>query len=406
MFGLNGARALAGVAVMLAVCHSAAATERASPDDSARFLAGMPPSAESPLVSLTRNPGWQRHAKWFNSAWDTLETRQLSKIRTWSQEHLKQERRALYYMFSGPDFLYANAFFPNASTYLMSGLEPVGAIPEISERTIRGLPRIQSSISSALRLSFFITKRMRENLQGGDLAGTLPILYVFIARAGKTISEVELVSLDQDGILHPADEADGRKVAPGVKIVFSSAGGPPQILYYFRSDVSDYGLKSSGFLKFAETLGMGDGLLKSASYLMHSSNFSGVRNFVLRHAQSVVQDDSGIPVRYFKQEAWTLRPFGRYLGPISIFAGRHQPDLMKLFKTGNPPPLPFGIGYRWQGHDSNLLLAIKKETAPPETAAVPISPPSEVEKVDTPEATEDPVRSPTDLDEAQADRPD
>lgn len=36
------------------------------------------------------------------------------------------------YMFSGPDFLYATSFFPNASTYVLAGLEPVGEIPDLT----------------------------------------------------------------------------------------------------------------------------------------------------------------------------------------------------------------------------------------------------------------------------------
>ena len=38
----------------------------------------------------------------------------------------------MLYMFSGPDFLYATSFFPNASTYVLAGLEPVGAVPELT----------------------------------------------------------------------------------------------------------------------------------------------------------------------------------------------------------------------------------------------------------------------------------
>ncbi len=163
----------------------------------------MQPSAGSPLAALTRNPGWQRHSKWFDSNWDALEKRQLSKVRAWSERNLKDRQNTLYYMFSGPDFLYANAFYPSANTYLMSGLEPVGAVPNASERTIGSLPRIQQSIGTSLRLSFFITQHMRNQLTGGDLAGTLPILYVYIARSGKTIRDVSLVNLDRDGNRSP-----------------------------------------------------------------------------------------------------------------------------------------------------------------------------------------------------------
>ena len=63
-------------------------------------------------------------------------------MRAWSERHLKDRQNTLYYMFSGPDFLYADAFFPSAQPYLLSGLEPVGAIPNATERTIGSLPRI------------------------------------------------------------------------------------------------------------------------------------------------------------------------------------------------------------------------------------------------------------------------
>jgi hypothetical protein len=356
--------ALVAGAVIVAGAQGAASAQGASPDDVARFLAGVQPSAGSPLTALTRNPGWQRHARWFESNWDALEKRQLSKIRAWSERHLKDRQNTLYYMFSGPDFLYANAFFPSANTYLMSGLEPVGAVPNASERTIGSLPRIQQSIGTSLRFSFFITQNMRNQLTGGDLAGTLPILYVYIARSGKTIREVSLVSLDRDGKLHPA-MGEARGMVPGVKIVLASGNGPAQTLYYFRTDVSNGGVSNSGFLKFAATLGSGNSLLKSASYLMHSGNFTQVRDFVLQHSQSIVQDDSGIPLAALRPDVWSFHPFGAYLGPIAVFPGRGQPRLGELFSKARAPPLDFGIGYRHRGHDSNLLLAVRREPLKP-----------------------------------------
>src|SRR5262245_2922343 len=352
--------ALVAGAVIVAGMQGFAFAQSASPDDVAKFLAGMQPSAGSPIAPLTRSQGWQRHAKWFESNWDTLDRRQLSRIRAWSERHLKDRKNTLYYMFSGPDFLYANAFYPEANTYLMSGLEPVGAVPIVNERTIGSLPRIQQSIATSLRLSFFITNHMRSQLSGGDLSGTLPILYVYIARSGKTIREVSLVNLDRDGNLHPG-RGEARGMQPGVKIVLQTGSGPEQTIYYFRTDVSNGGMKASGFLRFAATLGNGNGLLKSASYLMHSGNFTQVRDFVLNHSQNIVQDDSGIPLASFRPDVWNFQPFGAYLGPIGIFPGRSQPRLGELFRKAKAPPLDFGIGYRHRVHDSNLLLAVRKE---------------------------------------------
>jgi hypothetical protein len=387
MSRLSKFAALVASAVFVAIVHTAALAQGASPDDIARFLAGMQPSAGSPLAALTRHPGWQRHSKWFESNWATLEKRQLTKVRAWSERHLKDRQQPLFYMFSGPDFLYANAFFSTASTYLMSGLEPVGAIPTATERTVSSLPRIQQSIGTSLQFSFFITQQMRNQLSGGDLAGTLPILYVYIARSGKTIREVSLVNLDRDGKLHPA-MGEVRGMSPGVKIVLGAGSGPAQTLYYFRTDLSNGGVNNSGFLEFAATLGNGNALIKSASYLLHSGNFSKVRDFILEHSQSVVQDDSGIPLAAFRPDVWNFHPFGAYLGPIAVFPGRGQPRLGELFRRAKAPPLDFGIGYRHRGHDSNLLLAVRKEPLTFNTPqAAPPVPPGLIPPASIPSAT-------------------
>ena len=121
------------VAVALAVMAAALSSARAAEvtyDDAARFLAGMQPSADSPLEPLTRDPSWQHHAKFFDGAFAQLEQRQLSKIRSWSDVNLAAPRPTMFYFFSGPDFLYANSFFPNATTIVMAGLEPPGPVPD------------------------------------------------------------------------------------------------------------------------------------------------------------------------------------------------------------------------------------------------------------------------------------
>jgi hypothetical protein len=348
------------------VVAASGAMAGATPDDTARLLAGMPIPAASPLASFTQDGSWQRHAKRFDSSWSGLETQQLSKIRSWSKEHIAQRQPVVYYMFSGPDYLYADAFFPDAATYVLCGLEPVGAVPNV-EGLSRGqlageVGRLQNSLNSVLSYSFFITKKMKRELHGGRLTGTLPILYVFLARAGKTIDEVSLITLDADGNEHPAGEGKDRGKngvkAEGAKIVFSGADGKKRTLYYFSTDVSDGGFDRSGFEAFCAKLGRGDSLLKSASYLMHSGNFSKVRDFVLEHSDAIVQDDSGIPLHYFKQDDWRLYPFGNYLGPISIFPRNYQRDLGALYRKEHAAPLDFGIGYRWRPRQSNLLLAL------------------------------------------------
>jgi hypothetical protein len=340
------------------------AAEHASANDTARFLAGMPPAPDSPLAPLTKDSSWQQHARTFDGAFERLEQRQLSRIRAWSASNLGSAPPTVYYMFSGPDFLYANAFYPNAKTYVLCALEPVGTVPDLT--TLRGsvggsLAQLRFSLSSILSYSFFITHRMKSELRVGRVNGTLPILYVFLARSGKTIREVTPVRIDDEGAVQPDVEGlrgVNSNAARGVKIVFAGDDGEARTLYYFSTNIADDGVRNSKFLKFAESLAPGGGLIKSASYLPHSGGFTKIRDFLLTNASMMVQDDSGIPLRYYDRKKWDLQPFGHYLGPIGVFPGRYQSEYAVLFR--NSRPIDFGVGYRWRPGETNLLLAIKK----------------------------------------------
>ncbi|MEZ5821608.1 MAG: hypothetical protein R3D82_12465 [Xanthobacteraceae bacterium] len=333
----------------------------ATPDDTAKFLAGMQPSADSPLMPLTKEPSWQRHARFFDNAFGQLEQRQLSKIRAWSNTNLAAPKPTMFYMFSGPDFLYANTFYPKATTYVLSALEPPGQVPDLT-RLSRGslgaaLYNVEHSLGSILSFSFFITKQMKTDLRAGQISGTLPILYVFLARSGKTIKSVTPVTLDAEGQVQIGAEKPAANAPRGARIVFTGPDGVEKTLYYFSTDLSNGGVKSSGFLKFCSTLAPGNSLIKSASYLLHSGNFTTVRDYILANSATVIQDDSGIPLHYYGARQWRFFPFGRYLGPIGEFPGRYQQSYAELFRRAQP--INFGIGYRWRTNESNLLLAVK-----------------------------------------------
>ena len=361
------------LAIACAVTLPASADERASPNDVARILAGLDVPATSPIAPLMRERSWQAHAKVFDSAWKRLDDRQLTRIRDWSQANLTSRRPVMFYMFSGPDFLYANAMFSGASTYVLAGLEPVGRVPELTPTVRRSLPHtlssLRGSMNSIMNYSFFKTKDMRVQFTSSSLQGTLPVLYVFLTRSGMTIHEVELLNLGTDGAVTPV--AAGAQTGSAVKISFSSgADTPRQTLYYFQTDLSNHGIKTSGFLTFSEQLGVGDSFVKSASYLMHSDNFSTIREFILARSQTMVQDDSGVPLRFFKTDDWDLKPYGRYLGPIALFANQNQPQLGALFRK-SAQRIDFGIGYRWRPQESNLLMAVKKNQTAVQDVATP-----------------------------------
>ena len=332
--------------------------------DAARFLAGLPVAENSSLAGLTHTAHWQAHAAAMNSAFATLDRRQLSNIRIWRSDFLapvSAASKTCVYYFGGPDFLYADAFFPDCTTYIQVGLESVNSMPDLLtvqpaalEST---LENIQISLNTILQFSFFKTKDMREDFGRGQLQGVVPILFVFLARTGKVIESVEYVSLDRGGQLTKAGSAPH-----GVKIAFlDPANGIEKVLYFFSTDLSNDGLKSNpAVLRFTEQQGQANCFLKAASYLMHEGHFDTVRSFLLSDSLTIVEDDSGIPVKYLAPDKWTLRFFGSYTAPINLFKQYYQPELRQLYETSSPKTLTFSFGYQWNRHNSSLILAVRK----------------------------------------------
>ena len=289
----------------------------------------------------------------------------------------------MFYMFSGPDFLYADAFYSKATTYVLSALEPPGSVPDLTKLPRGGvgaaLYDVEHSMGSILSFSFFITKQMKVDLRAGQLSGTLPILYVFLARSGKTIREVSPVALDDKGggVLSPA-KIPGKNATHGVRIVFAGSDGEERRCIISRPIFPIPASGQRGFLKFCETLAPGNSLIKSASYLLHSGNFTTVRDFLLANSATIIQDDSGIPLADYSPRKWRFFPFGRYAGPIDEFPGRYQANYAELFRRAQP--MDFGIGYRWRSHESNLLLSVRLASDDPggadATAAAPSAEPA------------------------------
>ena len=339
------------IGFFLIIARQALAQNGTMIDETARFLAGLP--VTGPLEPLTHDPAWQEHAAAMDEAWKRKEQLQVGPIREWMLANAGDYYRSsntMYYMFSGPDFLYANLFFPNANTYILAGLESIGQVPDLTRmppEMLRGeLAALRGSMNSILKFQYFITKDMRAELGRGEVSrggidGTLPILYVFLARLGYTVMQSERVA-------SPAE---------GVRIKFAEGDRPPQTLYYFKTDLAG---GNSNFLRWCAARGPGLSLLKAASFLLHGDGFSGVRNLLLERSLVIVQDDSGIPLRAFPKN-WKINCYGRYVPHKEEFEKYYQPDLAALYAQGPPPtPLGFAFGYHWQKEDGILMVATRE----------------------------------------------
>jgi hypothetical protein len=375
-------RARAAAAALLALGSVVAACAQPAPpsaprtpplaaaDQVARFLAGLPVDAASPLAALEQTPEWKDHARRLDEDWNRLAER-LGKMSAWSAAEfpptLARDANVLYF-FGGPDFVSAQALFPDAKAYLLCGLEPVGEVapPERLKPAalVRSLDNLRSSLRSEVMANFFRTDEMAHDLRVTEVKGVLPILYLFLARGSAHLEAVQRVEIDAAGTLREvtAGQSPGGGTA-GVRIRFRREGHEAaQDLYYFRVDLGNEALrKNPGFLAFARTLAPANAFLKAASFILHNKLFSDARTFLLENSAAVLQDDSGIPFHAFPRSAWEFSCYGRYLKPKPPFQKAYQTDLATAFATRPPGPLSFTVGYR-KPSESNLLLAVKKSS--------------------------------------------
>jgi len=354
----------ASIALGSSLSISVALAGGAHQNDIARYLAGLAPDTQSSTHAITQEPAWTLHAEQMSAAWERLERRQLQPVRAWSAANLSPGSPTLLYMFSGPDYLYARNFFPEARTYLLAGLEPPGRMVRpgtlSAEDRQRGLENLRESLRSILDASFFITADMLKDLQGHAFSGVMPLLYIFLARSGMEITAVRHVGLNADGSLTTLP-APARVRPNGIEISFHDREkATERKLFYFSIDLSNVGLSDGAFIKFVEGLGQSDAFFKSASYLPHAENFMRIRSTVMQQSVRILQDDTGVPLAGYDPNVWDVTPFGRYTRPIQMFDYMHQPALTQLFEKGSPAPLNFRLGYGYGIDTTGILRATRR----------------------------------------------
>jgi hypothetical protein len=360
-------RAILVVAALALTLHSSVGLAGdASFSDTARYLAGLNPSRNSPLRVLTDSAEWKQHSSLMNASWAEFERTQLSHIRAFSKKVIPAAQQdtaqqdIVYYMFSGPDYPYVDLFFPRAKTYILSGLESIGSLPDLSGSTSEDrsllLAKIRWSLRTFIRYGFFKTREMNE---GNAFSGVVPLICIFIARSGHDVRDIARVSLRSDGTI--TDDKDQGE-APAIKITIEDARRQIKELYYFKVDLSNDRLRRTSLLKFLATLGTGNSLVKSASYLMHGEDFSDIREFLIANSALVVQDDTGIPLAQFKKDDWKIRLFGNYRPPLGEFSKYYQADLERLQQEKSVKPLKFAMGYLWGIGGSHVEIIERAKT--------------------------------------------
>ncbi len=198
-----------------------------------------------------------------------------------------------------------------------------------------------------------------------ELNGAIQLISIFMQRSGHSIQSIEQITVDSLGHIiddkHPAFDSGSK----GIHITcINNKSNKIKDVYYFSCDISDLGLsKNKRLHAFIKGLPRVSTYLKSASYLLHKPYFSVIRKIILDKSKYVLQDDSGIPVRFYDAAQWNHQYFGTYDAPINLFKNFLQKDLKMAYDSTEKSlvkPLQFGIGYDYKLNESNLMLFSKK----------------------------------------------
>lgn len=324
----------------------------ADANDIMLFLSGKPVRHGAVLSQMQQDGSYRDYLDGISMKWRVYASRRTARQTDWSNANLAPligSPRTLVYPFGGPDLLHAVAMFPNTSTYVLLGLEPAGGLPALESQdpgqVLAALQRLGKSMDTQLKIGYFITKDMRGDLTGGPLPGVTPILLASIGLMNGTVEDVQGIN------------AGGRQ---GIDIRFRLPDGDSRRAIYVSGDLSNGGF-SGGFRSWVGGFGGSVAYFKAASYLMHDSGFTSVRDQILSQSKAIVQDDSGIPYRNFAN-GWDVRLFGSYEAPIELFAKHQQNDLKAAYDAigGSGPGIPFGSGYHVRSSNANLQVALKK----------------------------------------------
>ncbi|MDR1375753.1 MAG: hypothetical protein LBJ45_02985 [Holosporaceae bacterium] len=313
------------------------------------------------LAGLSDDLSSADHANFISEKWNSLRENSLLPISNWAQEYLTTfvgSNQTVFYPFGGPDIAHAIGFFPTVQNYVLVGLEPIGNFDSI-RNAVQSEPMLASirrAISYYLQHGFFITHDMMTHLSNKNTKGGLCLILLELSKLGFTVDYVENISLNSEGM----EVARRKDMLNCVKITFHGEDANFfRNVYYLRVDLqnsrSDRAIGLKKFLKRAPFVT----LVKSASYAMHDLSFSKIRDFILSNTKLLLQDDSGIPFRYFNSSKWEKHIFGEYTNPtLKVFQKNKQADLADYYAAHEKIEIHFKMGYGYGQERPNLLLAV------------------------------------------------
>ncbi|MCX7764998.1 MAG: hypothetical protein N2253_08935 [Bacteroidia bacterium] len=352
--------------------------------DLARLLGGLRPRDTIYWHAAIRDTAWTTYAQQVEALWTKRKKALYDSLQVWAARELTPYHTwggKVFYPFSGADWPTIHYIYPKGQTYVFFGLEQEGDPHHLRRLSpteiVRNLRGTYMTLEDLLRLSFFITKEMQIQLAQGKVRGLLPVFLALFARTGHVIYKVEHIYLKEGGIIDtlsaskpkPSQSAWDNPIT-GLRFLVGLPDTPPQEVIYLSLNAANAGLQNqTGSRDLLGRLRPCVTLIKSASYLLFGQDFSEMRRLILTQSVAILEEDSGIPYRFFDSTAWRVQLYGVYDRPIPLFRRMYQADLWQAYRKYPVKPLPFNIGYHTVPGQSNLIWAVRRD---PQAALPPL----------------------------------
>lgn len=321
------------------------------------------------MPQVTETSAYAKHKEALASMFEPYKTRAMEPIHEWVEENIKETVDTVFYPFAGADFNYMSCFFPECRFCMLIGRERGGRLPlttpsSVSKAT-QVLNMLRSSIGTNLRSSFFCTNSMATDFNS-EVEGTAPVVMMFVVLHGFEIVNVNGITTDSIGNIIYTDPENvwahslEKDIEDGFEIMYRKPGekGVRKICY-LKGDLSDGGIGKTYLDAMIDRYFNGQvTMLKAASYLMHESYFSKIREAILRNSRMIINPPSGIPYLSFDKNVWDLELWGNYVGPIALFTKPQQNELKEAYRNLEVKrPLKFSYDYH---RSASFILARKK----------------------------------------------
>jgi len=270
----------------------------------------------------------------------------------------------IVYPFGGGDLLSALTTYPSLTEVTTLSLEHAGdprRIDNIDAKKLEdSLTRLRKGISGLLSLSDSTSENLMQ-LQRGEIPGQLAFFLIGLAIHGQEPTGLRYFRIEPDGALHYMTDkdiqgAEGQTArnlntvwkSPDFSVAFSNAEltfkpkdapeGTLRVHRHIAANLMDGPLaKDPRVLKHLEAKGKVTAMTKAASYILWSTGFAKIRNYLLANMVFMTSDSTGIPPRYASKAGFVQETYGTFSGP---FLEANNQDAESFCELWNSQPAP------------------------------------------------------------------